>query len=118
MNNLDLILQSIRDKASTEENQIINAAKDQASSILEESSAKAKAEAEEITEKANKEAKLILENEKVSAKREARDLVISGKNQVIDEVLEKLISNLKNMDKDSYKNFVLNTIQNSNRNWP
>ena len=114
MNTLDLILQSIRDKASTEENQIINAAKDQASSILEESSAKAKAEAEEITEKANKEAKLILENEKVSAKREARDLVISGKNQVIDEVLEKLISNLKNMDKDSYKKFVLNTIQNSN----
>ena len=113
MNNLDLILQSIKDKASTEENQILDAAKEEAKNILENSSNEAKAEAEKITKDAQKEAELISSNEKVSAKREARDIVISGKNQVIDEVIEKLQKNLKAMDKDSYKKFVLNTIKKS-----
>lgn len=113
MNNLDLILQSIKDKASTEENQILDLAKEEAQKILEESSMRAKAEAEKITIDADKEAKLILDNEKVSAKREARDIVISGKNQVIDEVLDRLILKLRAMDGTSYKKFVLNTLKNS-----
>ena len=46
MNNLDLILQSIKDKANKEENQILEAAKAEAKTILEDMNKKAKAEAE------------------------------------------------------------------------
>lgn len=113
MNNLDLILQSIKDKANKEENQILEAAKAEAKTILEDMNKKAKAEAEKITADAKKEAELILSNEKVSAKRQARDIIISGKNEVIDDVIKRLEYHLKKMDKNSYKKYVLNTIKNS-----
>lgn len=114
MDNLDLILQSIRDKASKEENQILEAAKEEAKTILEDMSKKAKAEAGKITDDAKKEAQSILSNEKVSAKRVARDIIISGKNEVIDDVIKRLEYYLKQMDAQSYKKYVLNTIKNSN----
>ena len=114
MDNLELILQSIREKAEKEENQILEKSQEEAKTILEDMETKAKKEADKILADAKKEADLTLSNEKVSAKREARDIIISGKNSAIESVLDKLLANLKSMDEASYKNYVLNTLKNSN----
>lgn len=113
MDNLELILQSIREKAEKEENQILEKSQKEAKTILEDMETKAKKEADKILADAKKEADLTLSNEKVSAKREARDIIISGKNSAIESVLDKLLANLKSMDEASYKNYVLNTLKNS-----
>lgn len=113
MDNLELILQSIREKAEKEENQILEKSQEEAKTILEDMETKAKKEADKILADAKKEADLTLSNEKVSAKREARDIIISGKNSVIEEVMDKLLVSLKSMDQTSYKNYVLNTLKNS-----
>lgn len=114
MDNLELILQSIREKAEKEENQILEKSQEEAKTILEDMETKAKKEADKILADAKKEANLTISNEKVSAKREARDIIISGKNSAIESVLDKLLVNLKSMDEASYKNYVLNTLKNSN----
>lgn len=114
MDNLELILKSIREKAEKEENQILEKSQNEAKNILEDMANKAKKEADKILADAKKEADLTLSNEKVSAKREARDIIISGKNSAIESVLDKLLVSLKSMNESSYKDYVLNTLKNSN----
>ncbi|MCI7239599.1 MAG: V-type ATP synthase subunit E [Anaerococcus sp.] len=111
MGNLDLILESIIEKGKAEEKEILDTAHNEAEKIISEKTSQAKKEADQILTKANERKKSILENEKVSSKRIARDIGIGAKNQVIDQVIEKLIEELKNMDDESYKKFVLNSLK-------
>ena len=113
MNNLEVILESIISEGNTKRDQILRDAKEEADKIIYKSKNEAEVKAREIVDKANREAQSILKNESVSAKRESRDIEISAKNKVIDKIVEKLLENLKNIDNDSYKNFVLNTLKNS-----
>ena len=95
MTNLDLILGSIKTKAEEEKNQILEEAKKEADQILNEAKEKAKGEAETIMKDAEKESKLVLDNEKLSSSRKARDIKIKAKNELIDEVLAKVLDKLK-----------------------
>ncbi|MDO5047075.1 MAG: V-type ATP synthase subunit E [Anaerococcus sp.] len=112
MNNLDLILESIIGKGKEEEAEILKKAQDQASKIKEESLKEANERAKNIIEDANKESTSIIENEKVSAQRQARDIKIAAKNDLIDELIERLIEELKEMDENSYKKFIRNSLEN------
>ena len=112
MNNLDLILESIREKCEEDKNQILTKAEDEAKNLLEEATARAKKDAEKILEDADKQKALILSNEALSAERQARDIKIAGKNKLIDRVLEKLQYELTKLDKKKYRDFVLNRISN------
>ena len=113
MNNLEVILESIISEGNKESQKIISQAQEKVDQIIGESKKDAENKAYEIIEKANKEAETIIKNENVSSLRESRDIEISAKNKVIDQVVDKLIANLKNIDIDSYKSFVKNTIKNS-----
>ena len=55
MNNLDLILESIKNKAEEEKNQILDQARSEAKEITDEAKKKASEEAKVIMEKAEKE---------------------------------------------------------------
>ena len=111
MNNLDLILESIKNKAEEEKNQILDKAKEEADEIVRQASDKAEKEAKVILENAKKESDLTLSNEELSSSRKARDIKIAAKNDLINQVIDKLLKNLKNLDGDSYKKFVLNRLK-------
>ncbi|WP_099321532.1 V-type ATP synthase subunit E [Anaerococcus sp. Marseille-P3625] len=114
MNNLEVILESIINEGIKEKDQILDDANNKAREILENSENDAKAIAQKILDTAKKEAKTIGENEAVSTKRKARDIEIAAKNQVVDEIVEKLIENLRNIDQISYVTFVEKTLEKLN----
>lgn len=110
MNNLDLILESIKNKAEEEKNQILDKAKAEADELVKEANKKAEDEAKVILDNAKKESELTLSNEKLSSSRKARDIKIKAKNELINEVMGKVLKELKNLDRPAYKRFVLNRL--------
>lgn len=110
MNNLDLILESIKNKAEEEKNQILDKAKAEADELVKEANKKAEAESKVILDNAKKESELTLSNEKLSSSRKARDIKIKAKNELINEVMGKVLKELKNLDRPAYKRFVLNRL--------
>ena len=98
MNNLDLLLDRIKEDGKKEADHILSNGQKRKEEIIKESE-----------EKAQKEVSKIIEN----AKKEARDIKIEAKNQVVEEVLEKLIEKLEKLGPNSYKDFVLNRLKDS-----
>lgn len=113
MNNLEVILESILSEGNTKKDQILDEARQKADEIMSQSRNEANAKADEIINKAKREAKAIVENESVSAKRKSRDIEIDAKNTVIDRVVDKLLENLKNIDKESYLTYIKNSLKRS-----
>lgn len=113
MNNLDLLLDRIKEDGKKEADHILSNGQKRKEEIIKESEEKAQKEVSKIIENAKKEAKRIKENSKVTANRQARDIKIEAKNQVVEEVLEKLIEKLEKLGPNSYKSFVLNRLKDS-----
>ena len=90
MNNLDLILESIKNKAEEEKNKILDQARSEAKEITDEAKKKASEEAKVIMEKAEKEAATTLTNEELSSSRKARAIKIGAKNDLINQVIDKV----------------------------
>lgn len=111
MNNLDLILESIKNKADEEKNQILDQARAEAKEIADEAKTRAGEEAKVIMDKAEKEIATTLSNEELSSSRKARDIKIKVKNDLINQVIDRILAELKNLDRPAYKRFVLNRLQ-------
>lgn len=113
MNNLEVILESIISEGKTESQNILDDANAKAYEIVNAKKSEADKKAAEILASAQKEAETIIKNEEVSANRESRDIEIAAKNKVIDETVDALLENLKNLDSNSYKTFIDNTLKKS-----
>lgn len=113
MNNLEVILESIISEGKTESQNILDDANAKAYEIVNAKKSEADKKAAEILSSAQKEAETIIKNEEVSANRESRDIEIAAKNKVIDEIVDALLENLKNLDSNSYKTFIDNTLKKS-----
>lgn len=111
MNNIDLILESIRQKGEEEKNQILDKAKKEAEQISNEAKDRAEEDVKTIVAYAEKESKLVQANERLSSSRRARDIKIEAKNDLINQVIDKVLVELKNLDEPSYKKFVINRLQ-------
>lgn len=112
MNNIDLILDSIKNDAKKEADDILSNAKKEAEELIKNKEEEAIRKAEKILEKAKKEASLLLENSKTTANREARDIKINAQNKVVSEALERLKEKLKSLNDQDYKKYVLNSLKN------
>lgn len=112
MNNIDLILDSIKEDAKKEADNILSSAKKEAEENLEKRKKEAEKEAEKILSSADHESKLLVENSKTTANREARDIKIRAQNEVVAEVLEELKERLKAVSDEKYKKYVLNSLKN------
>ena len=110
MNNLEVILESIINEGNTEVEKILDDAKYESEQIISQKKAEADKKAQEIIASAQREAKAIIENETVSTQRQSRDIEINAKNEVIDGIVDKLLDNLNNLDLNSYKAYVQNTL--------
>ena len=113
MSNLDLLLDGIKKDGQEEADHIISNGQKRKEEIIKESEEKASKEVSKIESNAKKEAKRIKENSKVTANREARDVKIGAKNQVVENVLEQLIKRLEKLGPNSYREFVLNRLNDS-----
>lgn len=113
MNNLEVILESILSEGNSQKEEILDQAKEKADQILSQQVEEANKKSTEIIESAKRQAKSILANEAVSAKRQSRDIEIDAKNKVIDGVVDKLLDKLANLDKDTYMDYVNNTLAKS-----
>lgn len=113
MNNLDLLLDRIRKDGQKEADHILSNGQKRKEEIIKESEEKAEKEASKIIKNAQKEAGRIKDNSKVTANRQARDIKIEAKNQVVEDILEKLVEKLEKLGPNSYKSFVLNRLKDS-----
>ncbi|WP_311482134.1 V-type ATP synthase subunit E [uncultured Anaerococcus sp.] len=111
MNNLDLILESIKNKAEEEKNQILDEAKKEAEQITNEAKERAAEEVKTIISYTEKECTLVQANEELSSTRRARDIKIGAKNELINQVIAKVLSGLKDLESPAYKRFVLNRLE-------
>lgn len=114
MNNLEVILESIINEGNKERQSILDTANEKASQIINEAKSEAEIEAKKIIDAGQKEADTIRANEAVSGQRQSRDIEITAKNKLVDEIVESLIENLKNIDTDRYSQYVENTLKKSN----
>lgn len=111
MNNINLILDSIKEDAKTEANDILSKAKEQGQEIIKSKEEDAKKEAEDMILSAQNQAELLIKNSEITANREARDIKIKAQNDVVTSVLEGLKEKLKNISDQNYKKYVLNSLK-------
>ncbi len=113
MEELNRIISRIEEDYKKEIEKIINDAEEEASKIKGEYEERAKRIREEIIENARKEAEK--EREKIIslAKLEARRIISETKNSIIEEVIKKSIERLRNIDKNTYRNFLRKVLSDS-----
>lgn len=112
MNKIDLILDSIKDDAQKESNDILSKAKTKGEEIVKNKEEEAKKLASNMITEAKNEANLLIKNSEITANREARDIKIKAQNDVVIKVLESLKEKLKQISDQDYKKYVLNTLKN------
>lgn len=112
MNNIDSILNSIKEKAQNEADSIIEKARNEADEIVKSKEDEANKEEAKIISKAHKDGDFYIKSTVTSSNRKARDLKVAAQNQVIDDILCELKEKLKNLSDDDYKTYVKNTLKN------
>lgn len=111
MDKLDLLLEGIRNDGQKERDHIINNANKRSEEIKKEFREKSEKESLAIIENAKKEAIRIKENSSVTTLRQARDVKIEAKNELINDILNKLLQRLKKLGPNEYKKFVDNRLK-------
>lgn len=111
MKGLENIIDKIKGEAKEEAEKIINKAEEEKREILENSNAKAKAEADRIINRAEIDSEGILKRAKSSKELQARDKILKAKQDKIDEVLRKVLEELKNLSNEDFINYVKNSIE-------
>lgn len=111
MSKLDLLLDGIREDSKKEADHILANANKRSEEIKKESKADSDKEVKKIIDNAEKDAKRIIENSKVTSEREARDIKIRAKNELVDDILDKLLEKLRKLGPNDYKKFVENRLK-------
>ena len=111
MENLDLLIASIKDQAQKQKDEILTEAREKRDKIIGDCEEKGKNQAQKILADAKKEAERLVENSKVTAQRQARDIKIEAKNSVISKVISRLEQRLIKMGPNHYQKFVKNALK-------
>lgn len=111
MSKLDLLLEGIREDSKKEADHILANANKRSEEIKNKAKADSDKEVAKIIDDAKKDGQKILENSKVTAQREARDIKISAKNDLVDDILDKLLQRLRKLGPNEYKRFVENRLK-------
>lgn len=114
MNNIDLILDSIKEDAQKEKDAILSKAKTESQEIVKRKEAEAESQASEMVSEARDQAELLIKNSEITAHRQARDIKISAQNDVVASVLKSLEDELIKISDEDYKKYVLNSLKNMN----
>lgn len=114
MSNIKNITSKILKDAEARKENILAAAEEEKSKILSKKVSSANEIAQEILDKAEVEAKSKKERVISSAKLKVRNNKLAAKQEIINEVFEKSIDELRKLSKEDFLNFVKNTISSMN----
>lgn len=112
MNNLEKILDKIKQDAASEASKITEEKKKLREKIIEEKTKQAQDEALKIIDDAKKVAAQRLSNAETKANREKRDIKLRAKNDVVEKVLDLALEKLKRISKEDYLRFIKSHIKN------
>ncbi|WP_277218238.1 V-type ATP synthase subunit E [Peptoniphilus vaginalis] len=114
MAGLENILNKIIKDAEEKAQLIIKEAEEKEKTIIENREEEGRFLANKIGEIAEREREDILKRSKSSEELKARDKILSEKNRIIDEVLEKVVSELENLSEDDFVKFLKNNLRDEN----
>ena len=114
MSNLDNLVAEILQQAQKEANRMLNKAKTENSEFSEKENKKVQKEVEAINDKAQEEAQALKERIISNANLKSRDMILQAKEELVEDVLERVLERLKNIDTKKYLKFVENILKNLN----
>ncbi|WP_338945931.1 V-type ATP synthase subunit E [Fusobacterium canifelinum] len=114
MSNLDNLVAEILQQAKKEANRVLAKAKAENLEFTEKENKKIQREVDILGQKSEEEAISLKERVVSNANLKSRDMVLQAKEELVDRVLEKALERLKNIDKDSYLDFIENTLKSLN----
>ena len=114
MSNLDNLVAEILQQAQKEANRMLTKAKTENSEFSEKENKKVQKEVEAINDKAQEEAQALKERMISNANLKSRDMILQAKEELADDILERVLERLKNIDTKKYLKFVENILKNLN----
>ncbi len=111
MSNLDNLVAEILQQAQKEANRILTKAKAENLEFTEKENKKIQREVDAIEQKSKEEAISLKERVISNANLKSRNMLLQAKEELVDRVLEKALERLKNIDKNSYLEFVKNVLK-------
>ena len=114
MSNLDKLIAEILQQAQKEANRMLTKAKTESSEFSEKENKKIQKEVDAINDKAQEEAQALKERVISNANLKSRDMILQAKEELADDILEKVLERLKNVDAKKYLKFVENILKNLN----
>ena len=111
MSNLDNLVAEILQQAKKEANRILTKAKAENLEFTEKENKKIQREVDAIEQKSKEEAISLKERVISNANLKSRDMLLQAKEELVDRVLGKALERLKNIDKNSYLEFVKNVLK-------
>ena len=114
MSNLDKLVAEILQQAQKEANRMLTKAKTENSEFSEKENKKIQKEVDAINDKAQEEAQTLKERMISNANLKSRDMILQAKEELADDILEKVLERLKNIDTKKYLKFVENILKNLN----
>ena len=114
MSNLDNLVAEILQQSQKEANRMLTKAKTENSEFSEKENKKVQKEVDVINDKAQEEAQALKERVISNANLKSRDMILQAKEELVEDVLEKVLERLKNIDTKKYLKFVENILKNLN----
>ena len=114
MSNLDKLVAEILQQAQKEANRMLTKAKTENLEFSEKENKKIQKEVDAINDKAQEEAQALKERVISNANLKSRDMILQAKEELADDILEKVLERLKNIDSKKYLKFVENILKNLN----
>ena len=114
MSNLDNLVAEILQQSQKEANRMLTKAKTENSEFSEKENKKVQKEVDVINDKAQEEAQALKERVISNANLKSRDMILQAKEELADDILEKVLERLKNIDTKKYLKFVENILKNLN----
>ena len=114
MSNLDNLVAEILQQAQKEANRMLTKAKTENSEFSEKENKKIQKEVDAINDKAQEEAQALKERVISNANLKSRDMILQAKEELADDILERVLERLKNIDTKKYLKFVENILKNLN----
>ena len=111
MSNLDNLVAEILQQAKKEANRILTKVKAENLEFTEKENKKIQREVDILEQKSKEEAISLKERILSNANLKSRDMILQAKEELVDRVLEKALERLKNIDKNSYLEFVENVLK-------
>ena len=111
MSNLDNLVAEILQQAKKEANRILTKVKAENLEFTEKENKKIQREVDILEQKSKEEAISLKERIVSNANLKSRDMILQAKEELVGRVLEKALERLKNIDKNSYSEFVENILK-------